>query len=408
MIKTMLKGCWVIFILITLSSCHQKSEAEITQFPEVDQLIEEALRNDMFTGAVLLIGNSEKILHHKAFGYATLYDENLRVVAEPDSMKISHLFDIASLTKIFATTYGIMALHSDGYLDLDEPLSNILAEFDSNKHRNITIRHLLSHTSGLVQWYPTYYASQSSKQNREFIARLPLVNQPGENRRYSDLGFMLLADVIEQISGQSLMGYLNDRIYSKLEISDTQYGPILSDAADVVSTSHGNPFERKMVYEPDFGYNIDIDPTSWNDWRTHTLKGEVNDGNAHHTYRGTAGHAGLFSTAEELYKLLAVILKDGEYKSKRIFEPDTIEQFITADQFNNGMGWGMSPSTTHSSGMIKNAVGHTGFTGTNFLINKEKEIIYILLTNRQHVGIDEYGNYPNLRALREALSNLIF
>ena len=394
--------------LFFICSCTTDKPGQADQYPEASLLIEDALRNSLFTGAVLLIGSENEIVHHEAYGYATLYDEDLRVVPEPDSMTTGHLFDIASLTKIFATTYGLMALHSDDEIELDDPVVNYFPEFDKPGHRDITIRHLLSHTSGLLQWYPTYYVANNAVERRSFTANYPLLGVPGEQRRYSDLGFMLLGDIIEQTAGMPLAEYLDQRIYSKLGLNSTRFTPNEQASVPIVSTSHGNPFERKMVYDPDFGYNVDVDPDSWTGWREYTLKGEVNDGNAHYSHFGTAGHAGLFATAEDLYTLLQLVMNGGVHQGDLIIRPESIDQFTTEGQFGNGLGWAMEASALNAKELPPESVGHTGFTGTNFVMSIADGLLYILLTNRQHVGVDSDGQYPNLRSLREEIAFELF
>jgi serine-type D-Ala-D-Ala carboxypeptidase len=397
-----------ILVNTVIISCSADEQEDRTAFPEIDTIIEEALRSSQFTGAVLLIASPDEILHHKAYGYATLYDENLKVVAEPDSLTTRHLFDIASLTKIFATTYGLMALHSDGEIELDDSVSIYFPEFEKPGYRDITIRQLLSHSSGLMQWYPTYYAANNAEERRMFTANQPLHGEPGKNRRYSDLGFMLLGDIIEQISGMTLAEYLDQRIYSRIGINSTQFTPDNTIFRPIVSTSHGNPFEKRMVYDPEFGYNVNVDPDSWSGWREYTLKGEVNDGNAHYSHAGTAGHAGLFSTAEDLYSLLKLVMNRGEHEGNLIFKPETIDLFTAEDQFGHGLGWAMQAATLNAKELPAGSIGHTGFTGTNFIVSPADELLYILLTNRQHVGVDSEGQYPSLRTIRENIATQLF
>ncbi|MCC5915462.1 MAG: serine hydrolase [Balneolaceae bacterium] len=393
-----------LFILIGCSP----REAEDPSLEKLDELVEEALRDDQFTGAVLYVGVYDSLIHKKAYGFADLYDENLRVVERQDSMTTGHIFDLASLTKIFTTTYGLMALYSDGLIDPEDPIGEYLEEFSEEKHQAITIAKLLNHTSGLAQWFPTYYIAENSRERRAWSADQPLIGVPGDQRRYSDLGFMLLGDLIEEVSGKELNQYLYERIYSPLGLNDTQFNVGQRVADNVVSTSHGNPFERKMVYDPDFGYEIDIDPDIWQEWREYTLNGEVNDGNAFYTHGGVAGHAGLFSTADDLLKLLMALFEDGTPGGVEIFTPEAIARFTTEDEHGNGLGWAMEPSALHAVELPAGSLGHTGFTGTNFVIDPESGRWYILLTNRQHVGVDSEGNYPNLRPLRERISGLVF
>jgi CubicO group peptidase (beta-lactamase class C family) len=153
---------------------------------------------------------------------------------------------------------------------------------------------------------------------------------------------------------------------------------------------------------------VDVDPQSWNGWREYTLRGEVNDGNAWHTHGGVAGHAGLFSTAGELHRLLMLIVNEGMFNGGKIFEAETIQLFTTKDRFENALGWAMQESVLHAANLPERSVGDTGFTGANFVLNMDNGRMFILLTNRQHAGVNEEGQYPNLRELREKLSVLVF
>ncbi len=404
------RKCWyVLCILSFITSCEQADVGEgAADIPEIDKLVREGLSSSSYTGAVFLAGTEDEILYRKAYGFATLYDQDLMVVNEPDSISSGHLFDLASLTKIFATTYGLMALCSDGLVELDEPVMKYLPKFDTERHSSITIRHLLSHTSGLVRWFPTYYVADSPDERTDWLVEQPLLANPGTQRNYSDLGYMILADLIEEVSGQTLDRFLAERIYNRVDLSTTGFYPEPSPSLNYVSTSHGNPFERKMVYDPSFGYEIDLDPDSWNQWREYTLTGEVNDGNAYHTHSGVAGHAGLFSTADDLAVLLQLVMNSGNYKGDEVLSEGVIEEFMTEDEFGNGLGWGMTPATLNAENLPDRSVGHTGFTGTNFILNRDENLFYIFLTNRQHAGVDESGNYPVLKEYRSKLADLVF
>lgn len=391
-------------------ACGEGQDEEITYSysSQIDEIVDENLRDSKFTGAVVLVGSGDDILFERAYGYGTLYNQNLYVIESPDSTTVDHLFDIASLTKIFATTYGLMALHSDGLIQLEDTVSVYIEEFSGDLHSEITIRHLLTHSSGLQQWFPTYYAIDSPGELVNWIVDLELAGTPGEMRRYSDLGFMVLAELIERVSGQNMEEYLYNRIYEPLGLTSVRFNPDANVQEKVVSTSHGNPFERKMISDDSFGYRIDVDPDSWNGWRNYSLKGEVNDGNAFYTFKGVAGHAGLFATAGELATLLQLILKDGSWNGNEIISPSTIEKFLTMDQFGNGLGWAMDPGFLHAVNLPEGSAGHTGFTGVNFVVSPADNLFYIFLSNRQHVGVDESGGYPELRSIREELSKVVF
>jgi len=396
--------------LILVVSCSKQDivyDTPIESLEKADKLISTALDDSLFTGAVLLVGSSDSILHEQAFGHANLYDSTLARITDPDVMTTEHLFDLASLTKVLATTYGLMVLHSRNTFEIDDTVSQYLPDFKTGDKEQITIEQLLRHTSGLIPWYPSYYVAESPDERLEWIADYPLNSDPGENRSYSDFGFMILGDLIEVLSGKSLDQYLADDVYHPLGLRSALFNPDTTSFPNIVSTSHGNPFEKKMVNEDDFGYTIDIDPDVWNQWRTYTLKGEVNDGNSWYTHGGVAGHAGLFSTASDIYTLLQILLNGGELNGEEVIEPETIKLFLTPDSDGQALGWMMNESWIHGKNLPENSYGHTGFTGTNLVVSPDTDRIYILLTNRQHAGPNRDGSYPNLRPLREKLSKVL-
>jgi len=393
--------------LLLVVSCSNQDLVYDPSLEKTDKLISTALNESLFTGAVLLVGSSDSILYKRAFGYATLYDSTLTQLPEPDIMTTEHLFDLASLTKVLGTTYGLMLLHSEGAFDISDPVSQYIPEFKTGGKEQITIEQLLRHTSGLIPWYPSYYVAESPQERLEWIAGYPLNSVPGESRSYSDFGFMILGDLMEVLSGSSLDRFLADDIYRPLGLNSTLFNPDVSRFSRIVSTSHGNPFEKKMVYDDDFGYTIDLDPDSWNEWREHTLRGEVNDGNAWYTQGGVAGHAGLFSTVSEIYTLLNVLLNNGEWNGVMVIEPETMDLFLTPDENGQALGWLLNENWIHGKNLPDNSFGHTGFTGTNVIVSPETDRFYILLTNRQHPGPLKDGSYPDLRPLREELSKIL-
>lgn len=399
-----------ILLLLILNglfiSCSYDLPDDHLELSQADELIETAIRERLIPGAVLLVGTSDSILYHKASGHAAIYDRDGTPLPESVEMSTSTLFDIASLTKIFATTYGIKLLHSRGLIGLDDPVSIYLPELDTDELRSITVRQLLSHTSGLPQWYPTFYRSNDKQERLQLIPGLATIGPAGGQRRYSDLGFMILADLIEVISSEPFEYFLDRNLYDPLQLNSTFFNPDISQVHSIAATSHGNPFEKRMVYDDNFGYTIDIDPESWNGWRDYVLIGEVNDGNAYYTHQGVAGHAGLFSTAEELYRLTALFFNDGMHNNTRIFDKDSIDLFLQPDSFGHGLGYMMDSRSLHANELPEGSFGHTGFTGTNFIVIPDRDLIIILLTNRQHFGVDEETSYPDLRKLRSDIADL--
>ncbi|GAA5521811.1 serine hydrolase [Aliifodinibius salicampi] len=396
----------ILLLVGMFSGCSQDSTAPINQsarVPAIDSLIQREIVADHIPGAVIQVKKGDSVLHRAAYGYAQKYDYGLKRLEDPIRMTPGHIFDLASLTKVMATTFGIMMLVDADSIALDDPIHKYLPEFKGEVKSGITIRHLLTHTSGLPQWVPTYYHASNIQERYQYIASLPLKWPVGAERHYSDLGFMLLGDIIERISGQQLDDYFDERLYIPLNLQHTTFNPLNKKvrAEAIAATSHGNPFEKQMVHDDTFGYQVDVDLDSWNNWRDYTLRGEVNDGNAWYANNGVAGHAGLFSTIDDLQVLVDLLLERGEVNGRHLISSSVIDTFLTKDQYGNALGWAMDKNTISAKGSPEGTFGHTGFTGTNIVAVPQDSISIILLTNRQNVGRQENGYYFDLGPLRQ-------
>ena len=321
-------------------------------------------------------------------------------------MTVSTVFDLASVTKVAATTLAAMILVERGLLELDAPVDRYLPGFVGGAKGNVTVEKLLAHRSGLAPWWPVYYHADNRDASLSFLASRPLFGPPGDARRYSDLGFMLLGGAIEAVAARPLDEFVAQEIYRPLGLSVTGYRraseePVASDSVvRHAATSNGNPFERRMVYDPEFGYRIDIDPESWTGWRRRTLVGEVNDANAFHAFGGVAGHAGLFSTASELARLVRLALSEGRYRTadgrgRRLFGAEVARRFLADGGDGQALGWQLPEYAPAGS------FGHTGFTGTLVLGVPARDMVIVLLTNRQQAGLDADGRYPDVGPLQE-------
>lgn len=396
-------------LLIFVVSCSGDSEVKnkTGNIQAIDSLIQKEIDADNIPGAVIQVKKGDSILHRAAYGHAQKYDYDLQPLDNPEPMTNAHLFDLASLTKVTATTFGIMILVDEGKLNLDDPIHKYLPEFKTGEKSRITVRDLLTHSSGLRQWVPTYYHASNQEERYQYIANLPLKWEVGEDRHYSDLGFMLLGDIIERISNQSLSQFLQDRLYHPLNLQHTTFNPPNEEFEKIAATSHGNPFEKKMVYDDEFGYQVDVNPQSWDGWREYTLRGEVNDGNAWYGNNGVAGHAGLFSTVADLQVLVDLLLNSGRFNGEQIITRSVIDTFLTKDKFGNALGWAMDKNFISAEGSPEGAYGHTGFTGTSIVVVPQDSLSIILLTNRQNVGPQENGTYFNLGPLRQAVFDVV-
>jgi CubicO group peptidase (beta-lactamase class C family) len=365
-----------------------------------DSLIATAVGRQ-FPGAVFVVAQHGVVLHERAFGVAQAYDAGRRPLESPPPMRTSTLFDLASVTKVMATTYAVMLLVDRGQIDVDAPVWRYLPDFRGAHFDSITVRHLLTHSAGLVQWQPLYYQASNETEAYAAIRRMPLEWGVGAGRHYSDLGFMLLGYVVERVSGQRLDDFVAQELYRPLGLRATTYLPRAHGFTEFAATEEGNGYERHMVYDSTFGYRYRGDPTKWNGWRGYVLKGEVNDGNAWYAHGGVAGHAGLFSKGAELRVLLDLLNDGGTLAGHRHLRREVVRQFLTRDGFDNYLGW-MRPDSLPDGSFM-----HTGFTGTYVLGVPKYGLSIVLLTNKQNLGTDDRGFFPNLTPLQRAVSRAI-
>jgi CubicO group peptidase (beta-lactamase class C family) len=376
---------------------------------EIDSILQGQVDSDKIPGAVILIKKNSKVIYRHAYGYAQKYDYNHNLLKLPEKMTCNCLFDIASLTKVIGTTTSVMLLADRGLISIDDPVCKYIKAFDSPDKKEITIRHLLTHSAGLYEWYPLYYLASNKQDCFRTIERLPLVSPVGEQRRYSDLGFVLLGEIIEIVSGMPLEQFMRQNIFQPLGMKNTTFNPLASHhPAHIASTSAGNPYEKRMVSDSTLGFKIkEIDPGQWNGWRTYILRGEVNDGNAWYANGGISGAAGLFSTANDLQKLVDMLINNGLSDSKQFISEKTIKTFLTKDKFNNGLGWMMNPDNSFMKNAPEGSFGHTGFTGTSIAVIPHDKVSIILLINRQNCGLSDEGEYYNVNPIRLQVFNAV-
>jgi CubicO group peptidase (beta-lactamase class C family) len=386
-----------------------------------DSLVAAAVEDGLIPGAVLLVAGEGEVVLERAYGFAQLmalpvdvgrserggdsYAEPPRRLREPLAMTPATAFDLASVTKVLATTMAVMLLVDRGQVGLDEPVHAYLPGFRGARKDSITVRHLLTHSAGLAQWQPIYYSAETSEEAFRIIREMPLSWGVGEGRHYSDLGFLLLGYLVERVGGKPLDRFLAEELYGPLGLGRTGFRREGCEAGcppgPFAATSHGNPYERRMVHDTAFGYLYPGDPNSWNGWRRYTLVGEVNDGNAFHAHGGVAGHAGLFSTAGEVQRLLQLLLNGGEIRGRRYFEEETVATFLEPATSGQALGWQL-PSWAPAG-----SFSHTGFTGTFVVGIPSRGQTVVLLTNRQNLGVDADTRYPDLGPLQRGVVEAI-
>lgn len=409
----MLRHLLLVSFLLFINSPESQSqsinrkEARSILIFKIDSILQSQVDHDKIPGAVIEIKQADHLIYRHAYGFAQKYDYYHKLLNHPEKMKARHLFDIASLTKVIGTTTSVMLLADRGLLKVDDPVSLYIKAFNSPDKKGITIRHLLTHTAGLYEWYPLYYRASDKTQSYRVIEELPLLFPVGAKRRYSDLGFVLLGEIVEIVSGQPLDIFMQKNIFLPLHMSNTGYNPLKNGSFNkIASTSHGNPYEKRMVYDSTLGFKIkEINPLEWNGWRNYTLRGEVNDGNAWYANGGISGAAGLFSTADDLQKLVDMLMNKGKAGQIQFVSEKTITLFLTKDKFYNGLGWMMDPENSFMKDGPSGTFGHTGFTGTSISVVPKYNLSIILLINRQNTGLLSSGEYYNVNPVRLQVFN---
>lgn len=360
-----MKLLFVTVILLNFSL----SSSYAYEWSETRKIINSAIENKTLPGAVLIVGNKSDILFHEAFGTSDLITTNTTKT----------IYDLASLTKIVTTTTSIMILEEQGKLSLSDKISSVYPEFTGKGKENITIEQLLRHESGLAAWLkPT--ASESLESFVQRFLSMPLAYTPGSKFLYSDLGFILLAQIVEKVSGLPIEEFAQKNIFEPLKMESTFY-QVPSELSDFCAPTIKNRAKC-----------LPHDPISFT-----LLPKEL-------------GHAGLFSTTENLSHLIQMYLNQGKYKNTRFLKEETVKKMIQLPPNKiHGLGFDMlSQYTNAPRGSIfpkGTSYGHTGYTGTSFWVDPISGSFLIFLTNRVLSG-DEL-TAKNFFTLRSDVSTAI-
>jgi CubicO group peptidase (beta-lactamase class C family) len=295
-------------------------------------------------------------------------------------MATDTVFDLASVTKVVVTTTAIMRLVAEGAVVLDQRVGEFLDEFVDSRKAAIRLRDLLTHRAGLWEWWPLYVEATNRDDAVRAAAELPLRYPVGEGRHYSDLSMILAGAVVEIVTGERLDAYAQRAIFGPLGLSDTSFEPRTDEWVRCAATSLDDAYEQHML-ATDEPYPTGKRPDDFTGWRTHTLVGEVNDGNAHHALGGVAGHAGLFSTATDLARFSRMLM--GRSTSGLDLPEDLVAEFASPG-VDDGQGLGFWTNRWDEAGLGPGGFGHGGFTGTQFLVDPAADLVVVLLTNRTH------------------------
>lgn len=342
---------------MTIQPIDVRSEAQLQ--PAFD-VIEHAISDKAFPGATLAVGYKGKVALH-AFGHLS-YD------AKSPQVRVPTMYDVASLTKVIVTTTLVEKLvegDSRSPLQLDAPIERYLPEWTSGpqpdwRHK-VTVRHLMTHTSGLPAFKEYWRNSKGKDDTLRMIFAEPLEQEPGAKMVYSDLGIILMAEIIQRLTGRTLDDLANEYIFGPLKMRDTMYRPPKKLWPQIAPTEFDAQFRKRLI------------------------QGEVHDENAF-SIGGVSGHAGVFGTAPDLAAFCQMLLNGGVYGHERILRRATIAQFTLPQPLSGNtrtLGW-VVPTENSSSGHYFSAhsYGHTGFTGTTIWIDPDRQLFVVLLTNR--------------------------
>ncbi len=319
----------------------------------IDRAVRDGIEAGVYPAAVVVVGTARRVLHARGYGTFTWRADTPQ--PDPDST----LFDLASLTKVVATTPALMVLVDERRLDLDRPVQDYLPEFHGPEKDRVTVRHLLEHRSGLRAFLPLDQLATNAAEARALVLAEPLRRPPGSGVEYSDLNAMLLGWIVEAASGMPLDEFVRRHVHEPTGMLETRYRP----ARDLLPR---------------------IAPVGL--WRGHAIAGEVHDQNAARL-GGVSGHAGLFSTGTDLARYARTLLAAGRTpEGDSIFSPGVVRHFSRRAPGNRALGWEMrDPEEEDGSAgslLSGDAFGHGGYTGTSIWIDPTRDLFVIVLTNR--------------------------
>ena len=371
--------CGVLALIAIASAVSVRGQNSTDVFAAIEPLVTDAIARHQLPGAVVLIGRGDAVVYTRAFGQRAVQPS-----AEP--MTEDTIFDLASLTKVVATTTSVMQLIEQGRIRLRDPVAQFIPEFAAHDKGRITIQQLMTHTSGLAPDLPLDVEFNGTAEAIARASDLTPTAPPGEKFVYSDINFFLLGDIVRRVSGERLDQYSKAHIFEPLGMRDTMFLPPASLRPRIAPTERC----RQLAWPCD-------DPT------VPFLRGIVHDPTARRM-DNVAGHAGLFSTAADLSMFCRMLLNGGRLGDVRVLAPATVERMTTAStpagmKDVRGLGWDIDSAYSSNRGdlfPIGTSYGHTGFTGTSLWLDPTTKSYVIFLSNRVHP--DGKGDVTPLRS----------
>jgi uncharacterized protein YbbC (DUF1343 family)/CubicO group peptidase (beta-lactamase class C family) len=344
----------------------------------VETALQRAIQRNWLPGGVVLVRHRGAQILLGAYGLSRKYESLTELSDDPIPATTDTRYDLASITKLFTTTC-VMRLVEQGRLTLDDPVAHWLPEFAAGGKEAVTLRQLLTHTSGLPDYLTLWTLEPTPEARIQRVLATPLINAPGTVYLYSDLGLITLGHLVEVITGITLDRAVRQMVTDPLRVADTQYRPPEDLKPSIAPTEDEQEVGRGMVW------------------------GEVHDENAW-SLNGVAGHAGLFSTARDLGRLAQMYLEGGTLDGTRLLTSETVAE-MTRNQIPGidwrGLGWELNQTYYMGKLASPETYGHTGFTGTSLVVDPRRDLIVVLLTNRVHPT----RNGPSMNPTRQAVAD---
>lgn len=322
------------------------------------EVIQQAIEDSVFPGAQIAVVKNGELIASRGFGRQTYNPGSAPITTET-------IYDIASVTKVAATTIVAMNLVERNVIKLDIPIVSYLPQYIGNGKDSVTIRHLLTHSAGLKDWTELWKVARTKQEAINYICKMPLEYTPGDSMIYSDLGIILSGAIFETVTGKSIDQLAQELIYRYLDTQTMFYNPPADLLPRIAPTEIGGSMNRGLIH------------------------GTVHDENTFFM-GGVSTHAGLFAMAEDLAIMAQMLLNGGIYNHHRFFSPMTVKvwtarQYIT-EESSRGLGWDTPSDENSSAGdyFSPGSFGHLGFTGTSLWIDPNRQIAVILLSNRVH------------------------
>ena len=374
MSRRLLTAFAVLALAVTVVGAPNPTMGQTPDFTGVDDAAREAVQSGEIPGIVVLVGRGNEILLHRSYG-------SRRLVPDMARMTVDTIFDIASLTKPLGTTLAVMSLVEKGSAKLDAPVGRYLTEFRTKALEGVTVQRLLTHTAGFPAIPPTGSVTASHPATMRALARVPFDYAPGSGTQYSDVGFIILGEVVARVSGMPLDRYLERTLFKPLGLRDTTFNP--------------GPALRARIA-----------PTEWASG--HILVGEVHDPRAR-ALGGVAGHAGMFSTAADVGRICRMLVDGGTLEGRHILKPATVKMMWTRTTDGSGsraLGWDVASVFARSMMPFfpSESMIHTGFTGTSVMIDPASGVYLVVLTNRVHPS---GGGAAKIRDLRVRVAGAV-